>query len=176
MAKSPRRRAPGSSMPVGPLGNQPAATGFRITSLEGQTNGLTLQAPLNPTEITLTRAIPWQPQLKKGPGDLQFSEREAQTMAFELLFDGVETDTSVQGDIGKLLQMSEVDPILKRPPKLKVLWGGEGAAGTMPRLDAVIESLNIRYVMFDPKGLPLRAVVAIKVKEAGNLKSTKTGP
>ena len=47
-------------------------------------------------------------------------------MTFELLFDGVESATSIQPYITKLHQLSDIDPGLKRPSKVKVVYGSEG--------------------------------------------------
>ena len=37
-----------------------------------------------------------------------------------------------------------------------MVWGAEGAPGTIPTFEAVIESVGIKYTMFDGNGRPLR--------------------
>ena len=91
-------------------------------------------------------------------------------MSFELLFDGFESGASIQGEIDKLQQLSDIDPGLKRPPKVKVVWGAEGAPGTIPKFEAVVESMGIRYTMFDGNGRPLRATVRMGFKQARKIK------
>ena len=91
-------------------------------------------------------------------------------MSCELRVDGVESGASVQGEIDKLHQLSDIDPGLKRPPKVKVVWGAEGAPGTIPKVEAVVESMGIKYTMFDGNGRPLRATVRMGFKQARKLK------
>ena len=52
--------------------------------------------------------------------------------------------TSIQDEIDRLHSLSDVDASLKRPPKVKVVWGAEGAPGTIPTFEAVIESVGIK--------------------------------
>jgi hypothetical protein len=53
---------------------------------------------------------------------------------------------------------------------VKVVWGAEGAPGTIPTFEAVIESVGIKYTMFDGNGRPLRAAVRLGLKQARRLK------
>ena len=50
----------------------------------------------------------------------------------------------------------------RRPHHCIVTWGDGG----LPRFDCVIESLSIKYTMFDTNGSPLRATATVKLKEA----------
>jgi hypothetical protein len=140
-----------------------------ITGLEGGSSGVTLAVHFNPKEISIDKVVPWQKQATAAPGDLEFSSAEPQTMSFELLFDGFESGTSIQGEIDKLQQLSDIDPSLRRPPKVKISWG-TAVAGTMPPFEAVVESMGVKYTMFDANGRPLRATVALGFKQARKLK------
>ncbi len=142
---------------------------LKIIGLEGGANGLTVTAQFNPKEISVDRSIPWQKQKKKGPADLEFTGGDPKTMSFELMFDGFETGQPVQVEIEKLHKLSDMDTSLKRPPKVKVIWGSEGGAGMIPKFECVIESVAVKYTMFDGNGVAVRATANIKVKEAGNL-------
>ena len=141
-----------------------------ITGLEGGSSGVTVAVHFNPKEISIAKSVPWQKQPTLGPGDLEFSSAEPQTMSFELMFDGFEAGASIQGEIDTLQQLSDIDPSLRRPPKVKIAWGNEGTAGTMPPFEAVVESMGIKYTMFDANGRPLRATVAMGFKQARKLK------
>jgi hypothetical protein len=146
---------------------------FKIIGLEGKARRVVVEAQFNPKEIDIQKPIPWQLQAKKGPTDLEFNAGQPMTMDVELMFDGVESQSSIQGEIDKLYTLSDADATLKRPPKLKVVWGPEGAEGTMPQFEAVLEALSVRYLMFDANGKPLRATVRLKFKEAGDLRVGK---
>jgi contractile injection system tube protein len=140
-----------------------------IIGVEGAASSVTVVSQFNPKEISVDRSVPWQLQQAKGPGDLAFTSAEGRSMSFELMFDGVESRTHIQDEIGKLQRLSEADPSLKRPPKVKIVWGAEGAPGMMPKFEGVIESINVKYTMFDDNGRPLRAAVGLRFREARTL-------
>jgi hypothetical protein len=142
---------------------------FKIVGLEGKSRRIVVEAQFSPKEIEIDKAVPWQVQAKKGPADLEFNAGEPMTMDVELLFDGFESASPIQSEIDKLHALSDIDATLKRPPKVKVVWGQEGAEGMMPPFQAVIAALSVKYVMFGANGVPLRATVRLKFKEANDL-------
>jgi len=146
---------------------------LEITGLEGAANGVVVEAQFNPKEISIDKSVSWQKQKKQGPADLEFTAAAPKTMSCELMFDGFESGSSIQTEIDKIHLFSAVDPALKRPPKVKVVWGIEGTPGMIPRLDAVIESIGITYTMFNGDGVPLRATAKLRFREARNLKVGK---
>lgn len=142
---------------------------LKIIALEGATAGLVIEVQFNPKELTITKSVPWQRQAaSKNASDLFYTNSEPRTMSFELLIDGLTTGASVQDEIDQLQDLTDVDAALKRPPKVRVAWG-DGTNGGMPKFDAVIDELVTTYTMVDPAGRPLRATVAIKLREARNL-------
>jgi hypothetical protein len=146
---------------------------FTIIGTEGAASGVTLEAQFNPKEISIDKLVPWQQQKTNGPGDLEFTFGSPQRMSCELMFDGFESGASIQDTIDKLHVMSNIDPGLKRPPKVQVVWGADGTPGTIPTFDAVIESVGVKYTMFDGNGLPLRATVQIGFTQARKLRVGK---
>jgi len=143
-----------------------------ISGLEGSASGVNVSAQFNPKEITIDKSVPWQKQKTGGAGDLEFTAAEPKTMSCELLFDTVESGGGgpIQNEIDKLQLLSDIDAALKRPPKVKVVWGAEGAPGMIPKFEAVIESLSVKYTMFDGNGKPLRAAVTMRFKEARKIR------
>jgi hypothetical protein len=155
---------------------------LKIVSLEGPL--VTVIAHFNPKEVAVDRSVPWQKQKKKGPADLEYTGGEPKTMSFELLFDGFESNTSVQTEIEKLHKLTDMvnNTDTKRPPKVKVIWGTpadsadrgqESAGGGIPSFQAVIESVAVKYTMFTPDGKAVRATANVKFKEAADLKVGK---
>ncbi len=144
-----------------------------IVGLEGGSSGITVEAQFNPKEISIDKSIPWQLQKTPGPGDLEFTAANPKTLSCELMFDAVESRTQIQTPIGMLHTLSDIDPGLKRPPKVRVLWGSEGAPGMIPPLDAVVESIGVKYTMFNADGLPLRATVNLRFVEARKIRVAK---
>lgn len=59
--------------------------------IEGGASGVTVEAQFNPKEISIDKSVPWQKQKTRGPGDLEFSSADPQTMSSEPMFDGEET-------------------------------------------------------------------------------------
>lgn len=140
---------------------------LKISGTEGAASGVVVEAQFNPKEISIDKAVPWQRQKTQAPGDLEFSAGEPMTMSCELMFDSFEAGLSIQGEIDKLHLLSDIDPSLKRPPKVNVVWGSGG--GALPPFPAVIESIGIKYTMFDANGRPLRATVRLGLKQARKL-------
>ncbi len=144
-----------------------------IIGLEGSVSGIALESQFNPKEVSIDKSVPWQLQNTPGPGDLTFTSANPKTMSFELLFDGFQSGTSVQDDVGALHRFADIDPGLKRPPKVKIVWGAEGAPGMLPKFNGVVESIGVKYTMFDPNGMPVRATVNIRFVEARKIKVVK---
>jgi len=156
---------------------------LKIISLEG--DQISVEGSFNPKEVQVDKSVPWQKQKKKGPSDLEYTGGEPKSMSFELMFDGFEAGTSVQGKIDDLHKLTDTtiqegnNEQKKRPPKVMVIWGagtGRGAnsaAGGIPKFEAVIESVSVKYTMFLANGTAVRATANIKVKEASSLKVGK---
>ena len=146
---------------------------LQVIGLEGAAKGVVVEAQFNPKEISIDKSVPWQLQKQKGPGDLQYTGGEPKTMSLELMFDTFESGGDVQAAIDRLDRLSDVDAGLKRPPKVKVVCGVGGAAGMIPNFESVIESVAVKYTMFDGDGRPVRATVGLRFKEARDLKVGK---
>ena len=134
-----------------------------------------MEVQFNPKEISIDKSVPWQRQKTKAAGDLEFTAAEPMTLSCELMFDGFESGAHIQDEIGKLDRLSDIDPGPKRPPKVKVVWGAEGAPGMIPKFESVIESLGAKYTMFDGNGMPLRATVNVAVQGSPQPQGRQTG-
>ena len=150
----------------------PKAT-LKIIGLEEGCKDVTVTAQFNPKELGVEKSVPWQPQKKKGPNDLEYTGGQPRTMSFELLFDGFETNKSIQPQINDLNKLSDMDPKLKRPTKVKIIWGENTDSKNLPKFEAVIASLSVKYTMFSPDGDLLRATANVKLTEAADLKVGK---
>ncbi len=151
---------------------------LKIIGLEESCKDVTVSAQFNPKELQLDKAVPWQKQKKsKDAADLEFTGAEPMSMALELMFDGFEGGTSVIEEVRKVHQLADLDTKLKRPSKVKVIWGtGPNTKDfpgvniqTFPEFTGVIESVSTKYTMFAGDGSVLRATVNIKLKQANNL-------
>jgi hypothetical protein len=147
---------------------------LKILALEPDGTTDKVEAQFNPKELSQDKSIPWKPQRRKGPSDLEYTNCEPWTMSLELFFDGFEGQVSVKEKIEGLKKLTRFfgdRPQERRPPKVRILWGAGGEA--LDRFDAVIESVSVKYTMFAPDGKVLRATATVKLKEAANLRVGK---
>lgn len=128
---------------------------------------LEVEAHYNPKELGYQRSVPWaaHPLANKKDEDqleVEFTGAQPRTMELELMFDAFEGSETVQAEIDVLDQLAAVDEELRRPHFCVVTWGDQGVRP----LRCVIESLTVRYTMFDRMGMPKRAMCNVKVREA----------
>ena len=140
-----------------------------ISGLEGVASGLNVVAQYNPKEMGVEQVIDWRTARWEGP-DLDAVKMAPRTMSFELMFDTFESGTPIQETVASLHKLSGVDAGLKRPSKVKVVWGAD-APGTLPAFEGVIESIGVKYTMFNADGVPLRATVSLRIIEARKVAS-----
>jgi hypothetical protein len=147
---------------------QPATAKLSIGSIDDST--LFVHAQYNPKEVQLKRTVPWT---EHKDVVVEFTGVKARSLSVELLFDGFEAKRSVQPELDKLEQLASPhdprskaphskDDKLMRPHWCIVAWG------FMPKLRCVIESVTVKYTMFDDRGTPLRAIATVELKEAAS--------
>ncbi len=138
----------------------------------------TVTAQFNPKEISIDKSVPWNKH-NNPKGDtpmLEFTNAENRTMSFELLFDNAESGSGA-GGVASIAQLEKMTRIRegrsveseKHPPRVLVAWGG-GIS-----FKGVIESLGIKYTMFDSGGMPVRATCTLKLKEVSEVQASGGG-
>jgi hypothetical protein len=144
-----------------------------VDTLLGAGEHWVVEAQFNPKEIQVDEQTRWAVS-KEGTKDesLEYTRGNASSMSFELLFDGFESGRSVQPAIDALKRMLRPmgsSPDRKRPPRIKVVWGARASDESLnlPPFVAVIESVGVKYTMFDDNGKLLRATANVKLKETG---------
>lgn len=176
-------------MPISTSSFQGARAKLTIGSLDDAT--LDVSAQYNPSQIERQRTVGWKPhnahniplhRRKTPPGDfiesdVEYTGGEGRSLTIELLFDGVETNLSVEPQLEALDVMAtsrntskKASDRQRRPHQCVVVWG----AGGLKPMACVIESLTVKYTMFDCDGVPLRATATLKVKE-GTASATEGG-
>lgn len=167
----------------------PSRAKLRIASIDVPT--LQICAQYNPKELSISKSIKWKPhdsdnKTQRNAGsdqsqqdDLSFDGSDPRTITIEFLFDGYETNQSVEPDVETLEKLSSVqdapsnDSNLKRPHHCIITWG-IGNDRMRPFL-CVINKLDVKYSMWNTTGLPLRATCTISVTEAIRMKSQASG-
>lgn len=155
--------------------------GAGTISIASLDTGIQVDAQYNPKELQIDKSVPWQKpsqanQSNENGISLEFTGADGRSISVELLFDGYETNSPVNGEVDKLNTMASVldpdskDENLRRPHLCLAKWGL-----TLPAFTCVIESLSIKYTMFSDEGSPLRATCTVKLKEADSVKATSSG-
>lgn len=165
-----------------------------IHSLDETDDKYTLEVQFNPKELQVDKAVQWSAH-KTSKADapiLEFTGADGRSMSLELVFDGYESNTDVEAAyVSKLVALATVrdssskqsDPKKQRPHLVGVTWGGSIAGSTgasskdskVREFRGVIESVNTKYTMFSPEGVPLRATVNVKFKQADSLEKADKG-
>lgn len=126
----------------------------------------------NPKDFKFNKAVSWKEHDDQGQeASLEFQKNSPATMQVELIFDTTQDLSDVREVwVNKVLELTnpdytptegEVESMdKKRPPIVYFIWGAFGFYG-------VVESVDVTFVMFGSDGNPLRAKVAIKMKEWG---------
>ncbi len=115
----------------------------------------------NPTEYQLQKANNFAeiaiPGLESPP--IQFIRGSAETLSVEFLVDTSDTLEDVRTRyVDKLRDLLKINRELHAPPIVRFIWDRDLFRG-------VLESLDTTYVLFNPEGVPLRARLAVKLKE-----------
>ena len=115
----------------------------------------------NPTEFQLQKTnnfaeIPI-PGLESPP--IQFVRGACEKLTTELLVDTSDTLEDVRTKyVNKLRNLMRLNRELHAPPVVRFAWDSQIFVGVM-------EGLNVTYVLFTPKGIPLRAKLSVTLKE-----------
>lgn len=115
----------------------------------------------NPTEYQLQKQNSFAdvniPGLETPP--IQFVRGSGEKLTTELLVDTSDTLEDVREKyVNKIRGLMNIQSELHAPPVVKLIWDKDIFRG-------VLESLNTTYTLFRPDGVPLRAKLAISLKE-----------
>ena len=115
----------------------------------------------NPTEYQLQKANNFAeiniPGLESPP--IQFVRGASEKLTADLVVDTSDTLEDVRERyVNRLRGLMNINIELHAPPIVRLVWNGQVFVG-------VIESLNITYTVFTPAGVPVRAKLALALKE-----------
>ncbi|HEV8322987.1 MAG TPA: LysM peptidoglycan-binding domain-containing protein [Myxococcota bacterium] len=136
--------------------------------LRDEDKGKDYKVQFNPKEYAIEKSVPWNPQATAGNDapEMQFTTGQAKQLSFELFFDRWEEQGDVRlagsdGSAGtkEIESLALINAEKHRPPIVIFSWGGETFKG-------VIESLSQKFTMFLPSGVPCRATISVRIKEA----------
>lgn len=126
----------------------------------------TLTAQLNPTELSLTKGAQIAEIAIPGIDTplLQFVRGQNEKLTLELFFDSTEDGmgegaTDVRERTEPFYQLVKIQPKTHAPPRVRFTWG-QGVSMT-----AIVESVSRKFNLFAPDGVPLRATLALTLRE-----------
>jgi len=137
-----------------------AAAPVKLTIKAVENPGVTFTSQLNPASLLVEKAVPWK-TLPGGhePPTQQFDSPESSLLTATLNFDTFAQNTDVADLVAPLEQFAMIDPVLGRPPIVRLQYGSLAFTG-------VIESLSVKYSLFAPDGTKGRAVVKFGIRAA----------
>jgi LysM repeat protein len=146
-----------------------------------------LEVQYNPTEYTLDKSVQVAEVAIPGLDSplLQFVRGQNETLSLELFFDTTddgmgENATSVTSETNDFYKLVKIDNDLHAPPVCLFTWGGQefpggrtygasgqGAGSSQKRygFKCIVESVQQKYTLFSPQGVPLRATLTVKLRE-----------
>jgi len=159
---------------------------FQRLDLSKNPVGSPLEVPYNPTEYTFSKAAQFAEISIPGLDApvLQFVRGEAETLALELFFDStdqrgtgagapelaLDDDPMILAD--RLYRLVRIEGELHTPPLVRVTWGNHLPGPTLgeeirpaPSFDCVVLSVDRRFTLFNPDGVPLRTMVSLQLRE-----------
>lgn len=133
-------------------------------------NGASIPCKFNPSEFTVTKTTSWQPAKGKGKdtAPINFQQGNPGTMSLTLTLDTTDSGEPVTKHTDLLFSLVTVDANLPgsskhnnsgRPPWCQFHWGD------FQSFKAVVENLQLKFTYFSSKGVPLRAVATLSLKQ-----------
>lgn len=133
-------------------------------------SGERLPCLFNPAQLAISRSNTWTGESMPGRGvpRLRYAGARPGTMAVELFFDTTNDGSDVTKYTGKILALMDVDSSLPgsnetthnaRPPYVTFHWGD------LHSYKAVIAHLDLTFTYFSSAGTPLRATLALVLRQ-----------
>lgn len=149
----------------------------KLVAQEGSLKDTSVEFMFNPTEYTIAKTTKWEMKGNKSANvpKWEFGGGDPRALQMELFFDASLPNDKVKIEdvrrrTNQLFKFMMIDPQLKnksknskmgQPPKCRLFWGKD----TKNYFDCYITSCQIKYTMFDPSGMPVRASATLQMKE-----------
>lgn len=117
----------------------------------------------NPGELKLDKSANWARIATAGRDTARssFTYGEPYHLTVDLFFDTYEWREDVRGYTREIVKLVTVNGDLRRPPLCMLAWGSNDFGG----LQWALQSVNQRFTLFLPDGLPVRATLGCSFKE-----------
>jgi hypothetical protein len=128
----------------------------------------TIDFQFNPKELTISKSSTWSRAAQSGnmnSGVPEFRGPEPCKLALEMFLDAIDTqDDAVVKRVEKLFSCciptaESHDKKKPNPPWVVFHWGG------LSSFTGFIHSVSVKYTLFTPAGLPIRAIATVNLEE-----------
>jgi nucleoid-associated protein YgaU len=130
----------------------------------------TIKVQFNPTEYSRTKAAQIAEIGIPGIDSplLQFVRGQNEKLTLELFFDTTddgmgENATPVTDRTRLIYQLVKIQPETHAPPRIRFQWSSS------LQFDAIVESVQQKFTLFNPNGVPLRATLTVTFREFKSL-------
>jgi len=152
---------------------------FQTLDHSKNTVGDPVEVSYNPPELTFGKAANYADINIPGLDApiLQFVRGSTETLNLELFFDSTENGTgtsasAVTTEVDTFYQMVKISGDLHTPPIVRITWGehfpglrNDQSARPVPAFDCIVVSCTRKFTLFNPDGVPLRAIVTLALRE-----------
>ena len=145
--------------------------------------GPRMEVQYNPSEFSLTKGVTYA-EISVPGLDMPIQQAvhgNAETASVDLFFDTTEFGTEEEGVkpvtliTDQFYQLIRIDPKIKAPPICLFSWGDTGFPGSNLRqgetqlrehgFRCLVESVTQKFTLFSAQGVPLRAMLSVKLRE-----------
>jgi hypothetical protein len=126
-----------------------------------------IEVQFNPAELTLNKGAQIAEIAIPGLDSpiLQFVRGQNEKLTLDLFFDTTELGmgddaTDVRVMTNPVYQLVKIQSRTHAPPRVQFQWGEGGIS-----FHAVVESIQQKFSLFSPKGVPLRATLSVTLRE-----------
>lgn len=141
--------------------------------------GVPLEVSYNPPELNFGKEASYADINIPGLDAplLQFVRGGTETLSLELFFDTTDNGTGANATpvtplVDAFYQLVKIQGDLHTPPIVRIVWGehfpglrNDQSARPVPAFDCVVTSCTRKFTLFNPEGVPLRAVVTLALRE-----------
>jgi len=99
---------------------------------------------------------------------LQFIRGQNEKLTLDLFFDTTDSGMGSSGVVNvrtktePFYQLVKIQPKTHAPPRIQFIWGDL-------TFEAIVESVQERFTLFNPDGIPLRATLSLSLREYKSL-------
>ena len=158
---------------------QPETAMLVVTWNSGEMEFIPVQ--YNPTELSFDKSAQYAEINIPGLDSplLQFVRGQNETLSLELFFDTTENGmgtnaTSVTTLSDRIYELVKIEPDRHAPPICSFIWNDKFPGGDISsnlgnqrrnEFQCVVENVKQKFTLFSPEGVPLRATLAVRLRE-----------